>query len=195
MKEQWLIWMRSLKRTIYKRLIRPLIASTQPPAYKARGVAVGLGWALTPLVGIQMGLVMITWGIARFFKWQFSLPLALAWTWVTNVVTLPLIYYLFYVTGQIMRGHFHDISGYQSLQKLIEAVFLSDEPFIKQMVAFFHLFVQDWGISMFTGCIPWIILGAFTGYQLTIQFEERRLKRRVEKEKKNEKSIGIKRTC
>lgn len=180
-----------LENVVYKKLIHPMIYSAQPPVYKARGVAIGMAWAMTPLVGVQMGLVTVTWGIAKFFKWRFSLPLALAWTWVTNVVTLPPIYYLFYVTGQIMRGRFQDISGYQSLQKLIEAAFLSNEPFMRQMEAFFRLFVQDWGISMFVGCAPWVVIGAFAAYRLTMRFEERRIKKRLER-KKNENSIGIK---
>lgn len=187
------LWMRSLNVVIYKRLIRPMIHSTQPPVYKARGVAVGMAWAMTPLVGVQMGLVAMTWGVSKAFKWSFSLPLALAWTWVTNVITLPPIYYLFYVTGQLMRGQFQDISGYQSLQILIKDVFLSNEPFVQQVADFLKLFVQDWGISMFVGCVPWIIIGSIAGYQLTMRFEKRRLERKLEREKKNEASVRIKR--
>lgn len=169
---------------LYKKLIYPMIHSTEPLEYKARGVAVGLAWALTPLVGIQMALVGLTWGIAKYFKWSFSLPLALAWTWVSNVVTLPPIYYAFYVTGQILRGNFEDISGYQSLCFLIEEVFLSDDSWIEQTEKFFKLFVADWGISMFVGCVPWIIIGAYSGYVLTKRFEQMRLDKKNIKGKK-----------
>lgn len=184
-------WMYLLKSVIYKRLIHSIICSRQLLIYKARGVAVGVAWAMTPLVGVQMSLVIMTWGIAKFFKWRFSLPLALAWTWVTNVVTLAPIYYLFYVTGQVMHGHFGDILGYYSLQKLIEIVFLGNAPFRQQVDAFFYLFIQDWGISMFTGCLPWAIISAFIAYRLTIRFERRRLKRKNWK-KENGNSIRIK---
>lgn len=163
---------------IYLRLMIPLLRSKMKPTYKARGVAVGLAWAMTPLVGIQMGLVFLTWGIAKKLKWSFSMPLALAWTWVSNVVTLVPIYYLFYVCGQIMRGKWHNISGYDSLSRLIKQVFISDAAFLDQFKEFLRLFVQDWGISLFVGCIPFVIGGYILGYKLTMRFENLRLKRK-----------------
>jgi hypothetical protein len=106
------IWDKGI-RLIRIRLIVPLLRSPHPPEYKARGVAVGLAWAMTPLVGIQMWLVFMTWVASRkFFKWDFSLPLAIAWTWLTNVFTMIPIYYIFYVTGQIIRWQVDSISGY-----------------------------------------------------------------------------------
>ena len=173
-----------LKITIYRQLIRPLIHSKATPEYKARGVAVGLAWAFTPLVGIQMGLVAFTWGIAHRFQWKFSLPLALAWTWVTNVVTMVPIYYVFYVIGQILRFKWDDISGYDALSRLIERVFLSDKPFLVQMKEFFTLFVQDWGVSLFLGCIPFVIISYIYGYKWTLRYELMRLKKKQQRRKK-----------
>ena len=164
----------NLKELIYQKLIEPIIHSKHSAVYKARGVAVGLGWAMTPLVGIQMALVALTWGILKKFNWHFSLTLALAWTWVTNVVTLPPVYYLFYVTGQVMRLNFDDVTGYQSVKTLIEDVFIADIPFLEQLKAFLNLFFIDWGVSMFVGCIPWIFVSVFFGYRLTLRFEEKR---------------------
>lgn len=166
-----------LKKIIYQKLIEPLIHSKKPAIYKARGVAVGLGWAMTPLVGVQMFLVALTWGILRKFHWHFSLPLALAWTWVTNVVTLPPVYYIFYMTGQVMRLKWDDITGYDGLKTLIENVFLTDVSFMDQAEAFFNLLFIDWGISMFVGCVPWVILSVVLGYHFTLKFEKRRIKR------------------
>lgn len=172
---------RYCKVIVYLRLIKPLIHSNAAPEYKARGVAIGLAWSMTPLVGIQMALVAFTWGLAKKLKWGFSLPLALAWTWITNVVTLVPIYYIFYVCGQILRGHWHDISGYQSLGRLIEHVFLSDASWLVQFKEFLKLFVQDWGISMFIGCIPFIIGGYIAGYKLTLKFEQMRHNKKLNK--------------
>jgi len=169
----------NLKKLIYQKLIEPIIHSKHSAVYKARGVAVGLGWAMTPLVGVQMPLVALTWMILKKFKYHFSLPLALAWTWVTNVVTLAPVYYVFYITGQIMRFNFNDITGYQSLENLITEVFISDIPFLEQLKAFFNLFFIDWGISMFLGCVPWVIVSVFLGYRLTLRFEEKRNQKKV----------------
>lgn len=155
-----------------------MLRSTAAPQEKARGVAVGLSVALTPLVGVQMVVVLLMWGIAKKLKWCFSLPLALAWTWVTNVATMVPVYYVFYVTGQIMRGHWHNITGYESIARLIEHVFAGDASFIDKTKDFIHLFVQDWGISLFVGCVPYVILGYIGGYCLTLRFEQMRKKRK-----------------
>ncbi len=104
-----------MKRLTRYRLIVPIKRSKHPPTYTAHGSLVGLAWAFTPLVGIQMYLVFMTWVIGRkVFKYDFNLIVALAWTWVTNVATMLPTYYIFYITGQIMLGRWNDISGYQS---------------------------------------------------------------------------------
>ena len=86
-------------RLVKFKILVPILRSNQPPSYTARGSLVGLIWAMTPLIGVQMYLVFMTWLIAKkFFKWDFNLPIALAWTCVTNVFTLAPTYYLFFVT-------------------------------------------------------------------------------------------------
>lgn len=169
---------------IHQKLIHPLIHSKASIEYKARGVAVGLACAMTPLVGIQMAIVTLIWGISKKLKWSFSLPLALAWTWTTNVVTMVPAYYIFYVVGQFLRGKWDDITGYDSLSRLIERVFLGDEPYWERTKEFFHLFVVDWGISMFLGCIPFIIGGYIFGYKLTVRYERMRLHQKERKAQK-----------
>ncbi|MDR2902405.1 MAG: DUF2062 domain-containing protein [Lactobacillales bacterium] len=176
-KKRKIPWYQNIWRLIKMKLVTPILRSPHPPEYKARGVAVGLAWSMTPLVGIQMWLVFMTWVSAKkIFKWDFSLVLGLAWTWVTNVFTLPPIYYGFYVTGQWMRGK--SIGGYQNLSQLIEETFLSDLGFVEQWVLFFKLLLKDWGLSMAVGCIPWAILSYVLGYYLTLKFEQERLKRK-----------------
>ena len=164
------------KRLIRSRLIVPLLRSPHPPEYKARGVAVGMAWAMTPLVGIQMTTVFLTWLIAKkVFKWGFSLPLALAWTWVTNVLTMIPIYYVFYLTGQVMRGHFHNLSGYESLTHTMRETFMADLTFTEECSLLFKLLLEDWGVSMAVGCLPWLVVCSVTSYYLTLKFERHRL--------------------
>ena len=172
-------------RLIKKQLIIPLLRSPHPPEFKARGVAVGLVWAMTPLVGIQMWLVFMTWLIAKkVFKWSFSLPLGLAWTWVTNVFTMVPVYYVFYVTGQIMRGNWGRISGYDNLKEIIAETFLADYSFIEQWVLFFKLLLKDWGVSMAVGCLPWAVVCGLGSYYLTMKYERMRQKQRERKLRK-----------
>lgn len=173
----------NMVRLLRMRLLIPLLRSPHPPEYKARGVAVGLAWAMTPLIGIQMWLVFMTWVFCRkVLKWHFSLVLGCAWTWITNVVTMIPTYYLFYVTGQIMRGRFDSISGYASLQGTLHESFMQNLTFVEKWTHFFKLLLQDWGISMAVGCLPWMVLSAVAGYYLTMRFEEKRAQRRAQKE-------------
>ena len=98
-------WWRQLVRLLRFRLIVPLLRSQHPPEHTARGVMIGMTWALTPTVGLQMYGVFVTWLVARrLFNWDFNLVIGAGWTWTTNVLTMLPCYYAFYVTGQLILG-------------------------------------------------------------------------------------------
>jgi len=80
-----------LKRLTRYRLIVPIIRSKHGPEYSARGVLVGMLVAMTPTVGVQMPIVAFLWLLMRIIRtsWNFSLIIAMAWTWVTKDVTAP----------------------------------------------------------------------------------------------------------
>lgn len=172
-------WWQNFKRLLKMKLVIPVARLSLPPEVKAMGVAVGLFWAMTPLVGIQMWIVFMTW---LFFKKvlhiDFSLILGIAYTWVTNVFTMIPVYYIFYVTGQIMRGNIGDISGYGKLSGIFKDAFMGNLSFSDKWLLLFKILLKDWGISMAIGCLPWAIISAFVGYKLTIRFEKYRLERR-----------------
>ena len=179
------IW-ENLKRICRYRLVIPILRSPHPPEYKARGVCVGTAWAMTPLVGIQMYLVFMTWIIAKkVFKWNFSLPLGLAYTWITNVVTMIFFYYGFYVTGQLMLNR--PIQGFDNLKSTIENAFLADYTFWEKWGAFFKMLAYDWGLAMGVGCLPWALVFGVLSYYLTLKFEKARLARRERKLKEKAK--------
>ena len=164
-------WFQNIGRLCKKRLIIPIIRSPHPPEHTARGVAIGTMWAMTPLVGIQMWLVTMTWLFyRRWLKLSFSLPLELAFTWLTNVFTMVPVYYIFYVTGQLLMGHWDSISGYNHLKEIIRQTFFSDYTFIEKWALLLKLIVQDWGLAMTVGCLPWMVLGYWAGSYLTLQF-------------------------
>ncbi|MBR1544721.1 MAG: DUF2062 domain-containing protein [Alphaproteobacteria bacterium] len=166
------------QRLLKMKLVVPVMRLSLPPEVKAMGVGVGLFWAMTPLVGIQMWIVFMTW---LFFKKvlhiDFSLVLGIAYTWVTNVFTMIPIYYIFYVTGQIMRGKIGDISGYSHLSNIFKDAFMGDLSFYEKWVLIFKILLKDWGISMAIGCLPWAIVCSVVGYRLTLKFEKYRLER------------------
>ena len=107
--------------------------------------------------------------------------LGIAYTWVTNVFTMIPVYYIFYVTGQIMRGNFNEISGYSHLAGIVRETFIGDLSFIDKWLLLFKILLKDWGVSMAVGCLPWAIVSAIVGYYLTLKFEKYRLERRNKK--------------
>lgn len=171
------------RRLLKMRLVVPVMRLSLPPEVKALGVGVGMFWAMTPLVGIQMWLVFVTW---LFFKKvlhiDFSLVLGIAYTWVTNVFTMIPVYYIFYVTGQVLRGNFNNISGYGKLADIFKGVFMGDLSFAEKWGLIFKILLKDWGLSMAVGCLPWAIVCSIVSYKLTLKFEKYRF------EKKNKKA-------
>ena len=128
---------RKLIKLIDDKLIRHFRESYAPVHKIALASTIGLFWALTPLIGIQMTLVTITWFFFRLFRIRFVLPVAIAWTWITNPVTMAMFYYFFYSTGVL----FFTIIGY-NIQTITFASF--NETLI---------LAQD--MSIFSGLIFW----------------------------------------
>lgn len=168
-----------LSRLLHFKLIVPLKRSPHPPEFTARAVMVGLFWAFTPLVGIQMYMVLMTWLVARKFpRLEFSLLIAVAWTWVTNVFTMWPAYYLFYITGKVLTGRIHEARGYDHFVGKWMEVLASHEGFVATLYASVALIVHDQGVTITIGCLPWALLSAWLGYRWTLGYIHRRRRRR-----------------
>lgn len=169
--------LRRIGRLIRLRLVIPMVRSRQPPENTARAVAVGLFWALTPTFGIQMALSALHWYIARtFFRRDFSVVVAMAWTWVTNLFTLPIAYYIFFLTGQILLGRWDDLTGYASFQKfwvIAMGETGGDPTSIAAWETYFSVIVEGWGLAMLVGSLPLAFIGYFVGYYWTLRIVRR----------------------
>jgi uncharacterized protein (DUF2062 family) len=143
---------------------------------------VGMIWAMTPTVGIQMPLVFITWLISKkFFNWDFSVINGMAWTWTTNVFTLIPIYYTFYSTGQMMLGRHGDLTGYDSFNKLWEMAFDPNIGFWDTTVMWFDTLIRGWGVPMLVGSLPWAAFSGWLAYVLSLRFVISYRQRRMQK--------------
>jgi uncharacterized protein (DUF2062 family) len=76
-----------------------------PKAYLAvnrrmitRGVAIGLFWGFIPMP-MQMLAVMATTPFIRF-----NVPIAISMVWLSNPFTMPPMYYMEYLTGNLILG-------------------------------------------------------------------------------------------
>ncbi len=152
-----------LSRLVHFKLIVPLKRSPHPPEYAARAVMVGLFWAFTPLIGIQMYLVLMTWLVARRFqRLDFNLLIGAAWTWATNIFTMWPTYYLFYLTGKLLTGELQGARGYGHFVDKWRAVLAEHDGVIETLYA----------------SVPWAIGAAWFGYWFTLRYVHRRRRAR-----------------
>jgi uncharacterized protein len=174
-------WHMKLQRAARYHLLIPLKRTPHPPEYTARGVAVGMLVAMTPTVGIQMFIIAGLWlVITRLFNWPFSLFAGLAYTWTTNAFTMLPLYYLFYVTGQVMLGHFDDINGFDRFSELVGSIGANpDQGFWQTLWLWSRELFSGWGVPMFVGSIPWAIFSAWAGYVVTYSYITRHRRKRL----------------
>jgi len=139
-----------------------------------------LFWGLCPTV--QLGAVVLTWIVARrWFKWDFSMLLAIAWTGVTNVLTAAPIYYTFYVTGQLMLGQWHGLPTYRDFLAQWHAAVSPDLDWVQQAIEAAKLVFADWGLTVLLGSLPFSIVCGWIGYHLTYRFVVRYRRARAER--------------
>lgn len=167
-------WQR-LARLAHHRLVVPIKRSPHPPEHTARAVMVGLFWAMTPLIGIQMYLVFLTWLVARRSqKLEFGLIISLAWTWVTNVFTMWPIYYVFYVTGRLLLGSPDEMPGYESFIQHWQGAISNGDGFFETLLVHVKLIAHEKGLPLAVGCLPYAVLSAWLGYRWSLQYVIRR---------------------
>ncbi len=173
-----------LKRLTRYRLIVPIIRSKHGPEYSARGVLVGMLVAMTPTVGVQMPIVAFIWLLMRVIRpsWDFSLIIAMAWTWVTNVVTAAPLYYLFVVTGRIMLGQWDSLTGFDEFMQRFHVLMEVEAGPLKQFWVYVVAVFQIWGVPMFLGSIPWAIVTAWPAYRWSYRIAVRRRLRRLRRD-------------
>lgn len=177
--------LKRLRRVVRYRLVVPILRGKHSPEYTARGVLFGLLAAMTPTVGVQMPIVLAMWLVVRALKpsWDFNLVVGLAWTWVTNIFTVPPVYYVFLLTGRLMTGHWGSHAGYGEFQDKLAALLQTDTTWYQALWQYIWGIFEIWGVPMFIGSIPWAIVTAWLGYRWSLklirEFRMRRVRRVV----------------
>jgi uncharacterized protein (DUF2062 family) len=164
-----------MKRLVHYQLVIPLLRSKHAPEYTARGVALGFSIGLTPTAGLQLISCALAWIVARkVFKWDFNVLLAMAWTWNSNTFTIPPIYFICYVTGQILVGHWSDALGYHAFAAKFGEIFDVDFSWSWSSAGDVMSFLfTDVFLVMMLGAIPWFALSYWLCYRWTMRFMER----------------------
>ncbi len=159
-----------------RRLIRPILLGRHTPEYTARGTAVGLFVSLTPSVGFQIPLVLALWIVikAGFRRWDFNPVVASAWTLLSNVATLPPLYYLFFITGRLMMGRDAQPPGFDLFRERLESATHNGQDWLEVLWLQVLGLAETFGWPMLIGSLPWAIAGAWLGYHATMRFLRRR---------------------
>lgn len=151
-----------------------MFSSRKPPEFAARGVLFGVFFAFTPLVGIQIAILLGLWGAIRALapRYDFNLIVSIAWVWVTNVFTVPPIYFGFIVTGQMMLGRWDEPIGYGAYTTRLEAS-LADYPDASWYEAIWlriDSLLDAFGLPLFVGWFPWALILSIVGYYWSLKF-------------------------
>ncbi|MDP6832229.1 MAG: DUF2062 domain-containing protein [Alphaproteobacteria bacterium] len=172
-------WQR-LRRLLRLRLVIPVLRSPAAADYTARGVFVGLLVAMTPTVGFQMAIVAGIWAVVRVVRpaWDFNVVVGMLWTWLTNVFTVPPIYYMFLITGEGMLGRWGEAGGYAMFSERLVGLLQTDASFLDSMWIYAVGIFEAWGAPMLVGCVPWAIGSAFLGYWWSLRLVRRFRQRR-----------------
>ncbi|MCP5370826.1 MAG: DUF2062 domain-containing protein [Hyphomicrobiales bacterium] len=167
-------WAR-LRRGLRLRLVIPIRRSPHPPEYTARGVGVALFWAFTPLFPVQTYLLGLTWLAARRARRLDFHPLvAFAWIWVTNALNIVPVYFLFYLTGQVLLGRWDDLAGYAAFAAHWHAAVPDGAGLWDTITAVAGGVLRQQGAALGVGCLPYALGGAWLGYAGTLRVLRRR---------------------
>jgi uncharacterized protein (DUF2062 family) len=168
------------RRLLRYRLIIPIRRSYHAPPFAARGVAIGLFWGLAPFVGLQIVLVVATWFVVRAIpRFNFSLVLGIAWTWISNAFTTIPMLYVYYITGQVMLGRWDRISGYGTFTDLVTPIVEARMAEILHVL--YEIALKELGLSILLGSLPYMFLFAWGGYWLALRIAKRYRERRLAK--------------
>ncbi|MCB1172907.1 MAG: DUF2062 domain-containing protein [Leptospiraceae bacterium] len=164
-------------------LIRPFRESKSPINEVALGAFIGMLWAMTPLVGIQMALTTICWFLLRPFRIRFSIPIAFAMVWISNPVTMGPLYYIFYLAGYwffTVIGQNIDLVSYSSFAgRLQESLAMG---WLDGTIDFVYYIVRELGWPMLIGGFVIAVPLAFISYFLTLKLLTRYRTRKAAKE-------------
>ena len=103
-----------LHRVIGERLFDPHLWKPTNKSVSA-GFAIGVFIALTPTIGVQIPLIILS---ALFLR--VNIPVALAASWITNPLTAPVIYPLQYRLGLWLSGapDIDELAGYTGMLRI-----------------------------------------------------------------------------
>jgi len=164
-------WLGRLWRLAYLRLIIPLKRTTHPPDYTARGIGIAVFWAFTPLIPFQTYLFGLTWLAARHFpRVEFNFLAGIAWIWITNAFTMLPVYFVFYLTGQILLGRWGELLGYSVFAEKLNIIIGHSDGIVGSLTDITQLILHEQGAALGVGCLPYAFGFGWIAYTWSLRF-------------------------
>ncbi len=163
-------------RKLYKYILKTFKdRKNKAPSYIARTFCIGFMCGISPLFG-QSLICFILWCIIdRFFKLRFNLIIACLLTFISNPLTTPIMFYIFYLTGQFMLGQSAiPFSAFTNEIKIL----ITEEFSLAHIMSTISTLLKGVGKPIILGNLPWTIfvgfLGYYIGYRLSIKLRKKR---------------------
>jgi uncharacterized protein (DUF2062 family) len=150
--------LRFIRRHYFRRFLRPINRLKLTSDVLARTMAIGLGIGISATVGLQILAVSIAWLIARRIDRPFNIAIALLLTGVTNALTVPPLYSIYFVTGCAMTSC--DLGAFQ-LRRVINLV-ADFEAW--DLASSSWTWLAEPLFVTFVGSLPYTIAGAVAGW-------------------------------
>lgn len=166
--EDWTFQERDPKRggVLHKYFLAPLLSSSNPPWFDARGIAAGLAIGF----GIPVGAQMLCLGIARLLI-RFNTLTAFAFTWVNNPITLIPMYYGYYYLGSLILGR-SEMMTLEGFHQLMDPV--TQSGYFWQSLRAFGLLGADIVLRWAAAAVIVAILSGILGYAVGYFVQSRR---------------------
>jgi uncharacterized protein (DUF2062 family) len=169
-----------LLRRIYKYIVRSFKdRKNRNPSYMGRTFAVGFFGAMWVLWG-QSGIVLALWlVIDRLLRFRFNLVIGCLATLITNPLTTPFWFYIYYLTGQWMLDNsaIRFSAFARELKPLLSTLDMDG------IVNSIKMLVKGIGWPILIGSIPWYAIMCSVGYLLGVRIAIA-LRRRQHRKKK-----------
>jgi uncharacterized protein (DUF2062 family) len=166
--------MKLRNKTFLQKLVRPFVGFVKfrilhvddTPQRIARGIAVGLWVAVTPLVGVQMALAL-----AGAILFRANKALAVMCVWLSNPFTTVPIYGPCYLVGRFLMGRIHpDVQPSQVGEHLSRILSFSNLVTSFHSSAYWKEVAEVFGkigLEVSIGCFILGTLYAIVGYYAT----------------------------
>ena len=174
---------RQTKRLYNKKFVIPIMRSQKSLKEVALGVQIGLFWAFTPTIGLQIYIVLLQWVIQKYIlQRKFDVTIALTLIWISNPITIVPLYLLFYNTGvflfKVFKIPLTEVVFSDVIYNLNSIFSASKLNFMEKLFDLLAFLFNSWGIVLFAGAIvyavPISILGYFFTKRILLVLKEKR---------------------